>query len=59
MTEEERRYSFIHQPVARRAAIVVAGPLANFVLAVAIFAGLFMIMGKPSTSPRVDAGSAR
>jgi regulator of sigma E protease len=54
MTEEERRYSFIHQPVGRRAAIVVAGPLANFVLAVAIFAGLFMIMGKPSTSPRVD-----
>src|SRR6266849_8401705 len=55
MTEEERRNSFIYQPVARRAAIVVAGPLANFVLAVAIFACLFMIFGKPSTSPRVDA----
>src|SRR6059036_2677616 len=39
MTEEERRYSFIHQPVAKRAAIVVAGPLANFLLAIAIFAG--------------------
>jgi regulator of sigma E protease len=55
MTEEERRSSFIYQSVARRAAIVVAGPLANFVLAVVIFAGLFMIFGKPSTSPRVDA----
>jgi len=55
MSEEERRHSFIHQPVARRAAIVVAGPLANFVLAIAIFAALFMIFGKPSTSPRVDA----
>lgn len=55
MTEEERRHSFVHQPVARRAAIVVAGPLANFVLAIAIFAALFMVFGKPSTSARVDA----
>ena len=55
MTEQERQASFIYQPVARRAAIVVAGPLANFVLAVAIFASLFLIFGKPSTSPRVDA----
>ena len=49
MSEEERRNSFIYQPVARRAAIVVAGPLANFVLAIAIFASLFLIFGKPST----------
>ena len=55
MSEEERRHSFIHQPVGPRAAIVVAGPLANFLLAIVIFAGLFMIFGKPSTSPRVDA----
>ena len=55
MNEEERRHSFVHQPVGRRAAIVVAGPLANFLLAIAIFAALFMVFGKPSTSPRVDA----
>ena len=55
MSEDERRHSFIHQPVGRRAAIVVAGPAANFVLAIAIFAALFMVFGKPSTSPRVDA----
>ena len=55
MSDEERRHSFVHQPVARRAAIVVAGPVANFVLAIAIFAALFMVFGKPSTSPRVDA----
>src|SRR6185312_15909101 len=36
MSEEERRHSFIHQPVRRRAAIVVAGPAANFVLAIVI-----------------------
>jgi regulator of sigma E protease len=55
MSEEERRHSFVHQPVGQRAGIVVAGPLANFLLAIAIFAGLFMLFGKPSTSARVDA----
>ena len=55
MSTEERRHSFMDRPVAPRAAIVVAGPLANFLLAIAIFAALFMIYGKPSASPRVDA----
>ncbi|HEY7243477.1 MAG TPA: RIP metalloprotease RseP [Xanthobacteraceae bacterium] len=55
MTEEQRRESFIDQSVGRRAAIVCAGPLANFLLAIAIFASLFAIFGKPSTSPRVDS----
>jgi regulator of sigma E protease len=55
MSEEERRHSFIHQRVGARAAIVLAGPIANFLLAIAIFAALFMVFGKPSTSPRVDA----
>src|SRR5499433_4448041 len=55
MSEEERRHSFIHQRVWARAAIVVAGPIANFLLAIVIFAALFMAFGKPSTSPRVDA----
>jgi regulator of sigma E protease len=54
MSEQERRESFINQRVGPRAAIVVAGPLANLLLAIAIFAGLFMIYGKQSTSPRVD-----
>ena len=40
--------------MSKRAAIVVAGPLANFVLAVAIFAGVFMLFGKQVTSARVD-----
>ncbi len=55
MSEEERRQSFIHQKVGPRAAIVVAGPLANFLLAIVIFAGLFMVYGKQSTTPRVDS----
>ena len=55
MTPEEERVSFVHQPVGRRMAVVAAGPIANFILAVVIFAGVFMLVGRPITSPRVDA----
>ena len=55
MSEEERRQTFPAQPVAARAAVVVAGPLANFLLAIVIFAGSFMFYGKQTTSARVDA----
>lgn len=54
MTEAERKDSFIFQPVASRAAVVAAGPIANFVLAIAIFAAIFMTVGKQTTSARVD-----
>ncbi len=54
MTEEERAGSFHHKKVGPRAAIVAAGPIANFVLAILIFAGMFTFFGKPSTSARVD-----
>ena len=55
MNAAERRESFVHQPVGPRAAIVVAGPVANFVLAIAIFAALFMVFGKQSTAARVES----
>src|SRR6201986_2154140 len=38
MTEEERKGSFHHKKVGPRAAIVAAGPIANFILAALIFA---------------------
>ena len=55
MSEAEKKVSFAGQKVGARAAVVAAGPIANFVLAVAIFAGIFMIVGKQTTSARVDA----
>jgi regulator of sigma E protease len=55
MTEAEKKDSFVHQPIASRAAVVVAGPLANFVLAILIFTGIFLVIGKQTTSARVDA----
>lgn len=61
MNAEERSYSFHHKKVGPRAAIVAAGPIANFLLAIVIFSVMFMVLGKPSTSARVDsvqAGSA-
>jgi regulator of sigma E protease len=55
MSDTERKDSFIGQKVRARAAVVAAGPIANFILAVVIFAGIFMIVGKQTTSARVDA----
>jgi regulator of sigma E protease len=55
MSESEKKDSFIGQKVGSRAAVVAAGPIANFILAIAIFAAIFMIAGKQTTSARVDA----
>jgi regulator of sigma E protease len=54
MSPDERKVSFVDQKVAARAAIVFAGPFANFLLAVVIFAGLLMLYGKRSEAARVD-----
>jgi regulator of sigma E protease len=54
MTDEERRGSFHHKKVGPRAAIVAAGPIANFLLAIVIFTVMFTFFGKPSTTARVD-----
>src|SRR6476620_7698430 len=54
MTEEERAGSFHHKKVGPRAAIVAAGPIAKFLLAIVIFTCLFTFFGKPSTTARVN-----
>ncbi len=55
MSEAEKRDSFVYKPVGSRAAVVAAGPIANFILAVVIFAGVFMVVGKQTSTARVDA----
>jgi regulator of sigma E protease len=47
MTDEERRQSFPGQPVGARSAVVAAGPIANFILAIVIFTGILIAFGKP------------
>src|SRR5213082_1239706 len=54
MSEEEREGCFHYKKVGPRAAIVAAGPIANFLLAIVIFTCLFTFFGKPSTTARVD-----
>ena len=54
MSDADRKVSFHHKHVGARAAIVAAGPIANFILAVVIFAALFLLFGKPSANARVD-----
>jgi regulator of sigma E protease len=55
MTPEERKQSFPGQPVYARAAVVAAGPITNFILAVVLFAGVFMSYGKTTAIPRIAA----
>src|SRR5438045_9365644 len=54
MSEEEPEGSFHHKKVGPRAAIVAAGPIANFLLAIVSFTGQLQFLGKPSTAARVD-----
>lgn len=50
----ERPYAFASQPVRSRAAIVAAGPIANFLLAIIILSFLYSVIGRPVTPPEID-----
>ena len=58
MSPAERSVSFPHKTVAQRAAIVAAGPIANFLLAILIFTALLYANGRNVLAPRVDAVQA-
>lgn len=53
MSPAERAVSFHAQNVWKRIAIVAAGPIANFILAVAVFAGSIYLLGRYEVAPRV------
>ena len=53
-SEEDRKKLFILKPIYQRSIIVAAGPLANFVLAILIFAIINMFVGKDFTPAVVD-----
>lgn len=54
MTPQERERSFPAQSIGERTAIVAAGPIANFLLAIFIFAATVFLFGKQVLIPRVD-----
>lgn len=61
MTAQERSESLFFKPVWQRASIVAAGPIANFLLAIVLFAGIFYVRGVPVLEPvlgNIRAGSA-
>ncbi|SNY93705.1 regulator of sigma E protease [Cohaesibacter sp. ES.047] len=53
--EDEREGSLHSKALWQRAAIVAAGPFANFLLSIVIFAMLLFLYGKPITPARVDS----
>jgi regulator of sigma E protease len=60
MPDDERRKTLAGQPLINRAAIVAAGPIANFLLAIVIFTATFAAYGQYVLAPRVgglEAGS--
>ena len=52
--EEDREKLFILKPLYQRSLIVLAGPLANFVLAILIFTIVNMVSGKDMTPAVID-----
>lgn len=64
VASEELHRAFNRQPVARRMAIVVAGPLANFLLAIFVYWGVFWhgtnelrpVLGTPPAATAAAAG---
>lgn len=54
LPEEDRKRSFQGKSLAQRAAIVAAGPIANFVLAIVIFTAMFSVYGERTTAATVD-----
>ena len=55
MSAEERSGAFHSKSVGVRAAVVVAGPVANFLLAIALYAGLNAVVGVRVLPAFVDA----
>ena len=50
----ERQGLFHFAPLWKRAAVVAAGPAANFILAIVVFAAVFAIIGRPHILPQAE-----
>lgn len=55
LSDEEKKVAFPHKRLGQRAAIVFAGPAANFLFAIVVFAVLFGAVGQPVTPPVIGA----
>lgn len=55
MTPDEKHVSFHHKKLWQKAIIVAAGPVSNFVLAIAVFTYFIFTVGMTSTQPVVGS----
>ena len=55
LTEEQLKNTFDSKPKAHRAAIMFAGPLANFLLSIVIFTGIFLNTVDPKIVPVISS----
>lgn len=54
MSVADREASFHSKSVGKRAAVIVAGPVANFLLAFVLMVGLFTTVGQPYSPARIS-----
>ncbi len=55
MTDAEREVAFFNKPIWKRAMVVFAGPAINYIFAVILLAGLFLVRGQPVSPPTAAA----
>jgi len=53
LTAAEKKVAFYTQSIAKRSAIITAGPAINFIFAILILTGLYTFQGQPYTPPIV------
>lgn len=53
LTPEEEKVAFHTQPLWQKFLVVLAGPMANFLLAIAILAFFFVVYGRPETTSEI------
>ena len=53
-SKEDQSKLFVTKPVYQRSLVVVAGPLANFILAILIFTFIYMLAGKDFTPAQIQ-----
>jgi regulator of sigma E protease len=54
LSQEELSRTLPGATVGRRSAIVAAGPIANFIFAILVFAAIVMAFGRTTIAPRID-----
>ena len=55
MTPAQKKVAFYHQHVDKRMAVVVAGPVSNYLFAILVLAILFAFNGQPYTPAEVSS----